>query len=187
MNLEYSNYLTSNDKRKIKELYTKSFPKEERFPFWILRHCSKEENVEFNSIMNKQELIGIEYILKLKSTAYLMYFAVNEDKRNLGYGTKIIKDLNKKNDNVILSIERVSNKDNNDKLRRKKFYLKNGFYETNTFYEDAGVQYELLYTNKNFTITKEDLENIYKQMTKSKLMMYIIGKIFNIYNINFIK
>lgn len=35
-NIEYAN--------EIEELYLNSFPKEERFLFWILEECSKENN-----------------------------------------------------------------------------------------------------------------------------------------------
>lgn len=31
-------------KNKIEKLYLESFPEEERFPFWILEECSKEDN-----------------------------------------------------------------------------------------------------------------------------------------------
>ena len=53
----------------------------------------KTKNVLFNSVFYQNELIGIEYILKYENSVYLMYFAINEDKRSMGYGTEIIKKL----------------------------------------------------------------------------------------------
>jgi ribosomal protein S18 acetylase RimI-like enzyme len=180
-------YFESNHKKEMKKIYQSSFPKNERFPFWILKHCSKEKNVLFNAILDNDKIIGIEYIINCENYAYLMYLAVDEDQREKGYGTKILDDLTKKYKTIILSIERT-NKDLNDiREKRKNFYLKNGFYETNKFIEDTGVQYEILCTNKDFTITKEKLEERYTKMTNSIMMKKLIGRIFNVYNINFIK
>ena len=36
---------------------------------------------------------------------------------------------------------------------RKNFYIRNGFYETNNFICDGGIEYEILCTNKNLAIT----------------------------------
>ena len=112
-----------------------------------------------------------------------MYFAIDENKQNKGYGSEIVKDLANEYNTVILSIEKIDNINREIKQKRKNFYLRNGFQETNVFYEDAGVEYEILTTNKNFSITKESLEKFYEQMTSSKILKYIIGRIFNVYDI----
>lgn len=187
MNLKYIDYLVSKHKDKIKKLYMNSFPKDERFPFWILKHCSKEKNVVFNVILESDKLIGMEYIINCENYAYLMYFAVDKNQRENGYGTKILEDLKKKYETIILSIERPNKDLNDNSEKRKKFYLKNGFYETNKFIEDNGVQYEILCTNKNHAITKEKLEERYTKMTDSIIMKWLIGKLFNVYDICFIK
>lgn len=79
-------------------------------------------------------------MLIIKNTAYIMYFAIDKKYRNKGYGSYILDDLVKKYDNVILSIEKTKNEIS---LRRKRFYLRNGFYETNKYTIQAKVQYEL--------------------------------------------
>ena len=40
-------------KNEIEKLYLKSFPKEERFPFWILDECSKENNSDLFNFFKK--------------------------------------------------------------------------------------------------------------------------------------
>ena len=47
MNLKYVDYFLVNN------IYYNSFDKEERFPFWLLKRCAREDNVEFNVIYNK--------------------------------------------------------------------------------------------------------------------------------------
>ena len=91
---------------------------------------------------------------------------------------------------MILSIEKASEECNDNKLKRKEFYLRNGFISSNKYIIDNGVKYEILITNKKYTspnITKETLEKRYIRMTKSKLIKYLISKMFNVYNIKFIK
>lgn len=76
---------------------------------------------------------------------------------------------------------------NDEKLRRKKFYLKNGFYETNKFILDNKVEYEILCTNRDYEITEENLKQRYTKMGNNKFINYVISKIINTYNIKFIK
>ena len=110
-----------------------SFNKLERFPFWILKKCAKENNIEFNAILNNSTIIGIEYVVKYNNVAYLMYLAIDKTKRNNGYGSKVLLDLSKKYKTIILSIERAYNNIKDEKLHRKEFYLRNGFYSTNIY------------------------------------------------------
>ena len=81
MNFKYINYYESKNKNKIKKLYLNAFPKEERFPFQILKYRSKQPNVIFNEILDNDKSIGMEYIIKCDDVYYLMYFAVYEEQR----------------------------------------------------------------------------------------------------------
>lgn len=187
MNYTYVDYFKYKYKNKVKKLYFKSFPRNERFPFGILKYCSKGKNVLFNIALDKEEMVGLAYLVDCKDFVYLMYLAVDEGKRGCGYGSKILKDLTSKYGNVILSIERPQNNVNDEKLRRKNFYLKNGFYETNKFILDNKVEYEILCTNSDYEITEENLKQRYTKMENNKFINYVISKIFNTYNIKFIK
>lgn len=170
-------------KNKIKSLYLNAFPKNERFPFYILKHSVKKEKSILKGIFEADKFIGMYYIVKCKESFYLMYFAVDENMRNKQYGSKILDDLKAKYNTIFLSIEKPNDEIS---LSRKNFYLRNGFYETYKFYEDNGVVYELLCSNKDYEITEEILKNRYNNMTDSKVIRYIIGKIFNMNNIKFI-
>lgn len=187
MDLTYINYFKSAHKHNIKNIYKHSFPKEERFPFWILKHCSKGENVIFYSILDKDKVIGMAYIVTYDTIAYLMYLAVDENLRGKRYGSKILEDFKKKYKTVILSIERPNKDVEDNRKTRKQFYLRNGFFETNKFMEDTGVEYEILCTNKDHNITKEDLEKRYSKMANSTITKYLIGKIFDMQPIDFIE
>ena len=189
MDLEYVNFLSSKSKNRIKSLYIKSFPKEERYPFWVLSLCARGKNTEFYAIYENKELIGMEYILKYENTVYLFYLAINKRYRGRGYGSKILKDLIKRYEGkiVILCIERPDKDCENIKSKRKEFYIKNDFYSTNKIIEYNGVEFEVLCTNNDFIVKEEHLENLYKQMTAYILGGSLIDKIFNIHKLRFIE
>lgn len=190
MNFKYIDYNKSNYKKEIKKLYINSFAREERYPFWLVKSCAKGENVEFNVIIDKNKLIGMEYLLKYNNTVYLFYLAIGLNQRGNGYGSKVLADLLEryKDKSIILCIERPDENNETDiRIRRKKFYLKNGFYSTNKYTEDNGVEYEVLCTNKELNVTKEVLEDLYKQMSKTFISGYIISKLYNVEYVHFIK
>ena len=83
----------------------------------------------------------------------------------------------------MLSIEKVNEKVFDIKNKRKQFYLINEFVGTNKYIVDNNVEYELLCNNSNLNITKEILEKRYTMMTSSKILRFIISKIFNVYKI----
>ena len=96
-NIEYSN--------EIEELYLNSFPKEERFPFWILEECSKENNSDLYGIIDNDKLIGMCYLVNCSNAYYLMYLAVEPNLRNQNYGSRILMDLKEKYKVLFLSID----------------------------------------------------------------------------------
>ena len=182
MNIKYIVY--PKYKEKIKSLYFEAFPKNERFPFWILKHSIKKGKSTLIAILDDDKFIGMEYIVNCDDSCYLMFFAINKELRNKNYGSKTLMDLKLKYKTIFLSIEKPCDEMSS---RRKQFYIRNGFYETNKFYEDNGVIFEVLCTNQDYIITEEVLKIRYDNMTNSRLIKYIIGKRFNTNKIKFIK
>ena len=80
-------------------------------------------------------------------------------------------------------LKKASEQVSDIKHKRKQFYLINGFVGTNKYIVDNNVEYELLCNNSNLDITKEILEKRYTMMTSSKILRFIISKIFNVYKI----
>lgn len=173
----------------IKEIYETSFPKSEKFPFWVLKQCAKENNVRLDAIIdhNTDKIIGMIFLIFYDDIAYLMYVAIDEKYRNKGFGSLVLGDLIFKqvDASILLCIERPSAKKEDIKARRKDFYLRNGFYETGCSIEDSGVEYEFLSSSKERIITENDLKKRYSCMTRNPLMKFIIKNSFDS-NINFI-
>lgn len=83
----------------------------------------------------------------------LDYLAVHKMNRGTGLGGRFVKEF--KNifydvDAIVAEIEDISKASNEEqkliRTRRKQFYLKNGFYETEVLTQaDGGIDYEILY------------------------------------------
>lgn len=174
MHLNYIDY--SKYKDKVESLYLESFPKEERFPFWILEECSKEGNSMLYAIIDNDKFIGMSYLVNCKGAYYLMYLAVKPELRNQNYGSRILFDLEEKCNTLFLSIDEPSD---DMSIRRKNFYLRNGFYDTNKYYEDTGVNYEVLCTNPEYEITDDNMKMRYSNMTNNPEIFEVIANTFN--------
>lgn len=171
-NIEYAN--------EIEKLYLNSFPKEERFPFWILEECSKENNSDLYGIIDNDKMIGMCYIVNCTNAYYLMYLAVVPSLRNKSYGSMILRDLKEKYKVLFLSID----VDDDNSVRCKNFYLRNGFYDTNKFYEDTGINYEVLCNSNEYEINDNLMKKRYINMTNNHKLFEVISNTFNVGVVN---
>ena len=163
-------------KNKIEKLYLESFPEEERFPFWILDECSKEDKSDLLAVLDNDRFIGMCYLVNCNNAYYLMYLAVEPELRNQNYGSRILADLKEKYKTLFLSVDEPIDELS---IRRKNFYLRNGFYDTNKYYEDTGVNYEVLCTNPEYDITDDNMQKRYTNMTNNPELFKIISNTFN--------
>ena len=69
-------------------------------------------------------------------------------------------------------------------IRRKNFYLKNGFYDTNKYYEDTGISYSVLCSNNKYEITDNIMQRRYTNMTNNPKLFNVISTIFNVSDIS---
>lgn len=143
--------------------------------------CSKENNSDLYAILDSEKFIGMCYIVNCGDAYYLMYLAVENELRNKNYGSKILKDLKQKYKTLFLSIDMPIDEIS---IRRKNFYLRNGFYDTNKFYEDTGVWYEVLCTNDKCEITDDIMQRRYTNMTNNLKLFNEISNTFNVGVVN---
>lgn len=173
MNLKYIEY--PSFKKEIKKLYTQSFPKNERFPFWILDHSIRKGIATIQAVTENDNFIGMIHIVNCDSSYYLMYFAIDEKFRNKKYGSEILKDLKNKYGTIFLSIEKPYDEISE---RREQFYLRNGFYKTRFYCTEHNVTYEVLCNNKDYVITNEIHKKRYYNMSNSKIVRFCINRFF---------
>ncbi len=144
----------SKDKEKIKEIYTSSFLKKDRMPFWLMLIMAKMRNTEFISFYDKDTLCGFVYMATVQNLTFVMFLAVDENIRSKGYGSRILDKIQSMHPDskIIISIERCDEdaKDIEQRLRRKKFYINNGYIETGYLVELAKKKQEIIIKNGEF-------------------------------------
>lgn len=139
---------TCNTYKDVKKLYRTAFPADERIPFWFLMTKSKGKNAGFYNVYEKEKWVGFVYLIRYQDIIYIFYLAVSEKERGGGYGSKILKKITDKyqEKRIILFIEPVDkNADNyEERVNRKNFYEKNGFYDLNYQVSEKNVIYSAL-------------------------------------------
>lgn len=132
----------------IKKLYKMAFPADERAPFPLMMLRAMQKKADFRSVYDNGEWAGMVYIMGCNGLYYIFYLAVAENKRNGGTGSRILKAVLEryKGKRIFLAIEHPDeNADNYEmRVRRRNFYLRNGFKDLNKKITENTVTYDML-------------------------------------------
>lgn len=159
----------------VKKLYYSAFPPIERLPLWFLLWRSKDKNIMFYNIFDKELWIGFIYLIKYKDIIFVFYFAIDSNIRSKGYGGRILNKIKNEypGNRIILYIEAIEkNADNiEQRIRRKQFYIENGFKDSGYILKLKSGKYELLiYGNK---IVEEEFYKLIKYFSGFMLNVFI--------------
>jgi len=141
------------------------FPPEE---FSTLEPLLEDErgHGEVFAIDQNGEFAGFLACLTVGGLYHIIYFAVKENLRGQGMGRKALECLagQRPGKRILVDIEQPVRGAENlpERLRRKAFYLKNGFAETETKYRWRGVDYEILSRGGN--VTKAEFWKFWKTL-----------------------
>lgn len=142
---------------KVCRLYLTAFPKIERHTLRELFSASSEGKAEFLQFTEDGRFIGLAYMIVRGSVAFLLYLAVDDGRRNRGYGAAMLRAIRERYEgkDVVLLIESLHEKCDNMsiRVRRKGFYLRNGFRDTGLIQRSFGgeANYEILNTSGQFS------------------------------------
>ena len=140
---------------RLRILYEEAFPAEEKKPFDYMRQLERAGKMEILSLMEREELIGLNINMLAGDLAILDYYAILPEKRSGGYGSIGIQKIMDRfrGRKLILEIEKQDAFAPNAKERasRKKFYMKNGLKETNLFVNVYHTDFELLVPEGSLT------------------------------------
>ena len=121
-----------NNCEDVKILYEESFPPEEKVNFYDF-FSGVFSNFQLYALYKAKALVGIFHFKDAKNFVHLNYLAVKSKYQNQGFGSKIISWLKKefKNKSIVVDIEELDNSAANfeNRIRRKRFYKKNGFVD----------------------------------------------------------
>lgn len=134
----------------IENLYIRSFPKEERKPFDVIKAKADDGSMETLAAEseNGSKFLGLAISVMHKDLVLLDYFAVCENSQGTGVGTAALDLLmhRYKKSRFFLEIESPDPNAKNavQRARRKKFYLNCGMCETKVYVSLFGIDMELL-------------------------------------------
>ena len=162
----------------VKNILKTSFTKEERMPFFMMRLLSKTPNTDFLAFYDQASLCAFVYMATYDDITLIIYLAVDELERSKGYGTKVLKlieGMYPKN-KMVLFIDRcdVDAADKNDRLKRKQFYSRNGYQETDYFIDSTKEYQEIMIKNGPFE--KEQFIGFLKKYSNGAMKSNIVEK-----------
>lgn len=142
------------NRKAVKKIYYSSFPKEERMPFWLMLLMAKLWHTDFVAFDDGDTVCGFVYMGTAKKLVFIMFFAVDEHMRSKGYGSRILDKIQSMypERKIVISIERcdIKAQDIDQRIKRKNFYVKNGYEETGHLVRLAGVEQEIIIKNGTF-------------------------------------
>lgn len=137
-------------RKKVKELYKASFPKEEQLPWPILRLASCERHSQISAYLDGDHFCGFTFSTDIDGIYFIMFFAVDTAIRQKGYGSAILSKIKADNakKTVVLNIEPIIDSAENLDERKKRlaFYEKNGFFDTGYLVREVGGVFTVMST-----------------------------------------
>lgn len=151
--------------RLLKHIYLEAFPKAERKPFGIMKHKARQGAMELLAIREQRQLLGLSFSVLHRDLVLLDYFAIDQRCRGQNYGSEALRLLKERyrDRRFVLEIERpdVHAPNQEERFRRKQFYLKNGMQETGIYVSVFQVPMELL--TDGTSLTYEEYHQIYEK------------------------
>ena len=135
---------------KIRTLYEAAFPKSEKKPFALMVDRACAGLMEMIAVEDENgEFLGLVITILYSDIMLLDYFAIAEEKRGCGIGTKVLALLRERYSDrrFILEVEdpdEVGAQNREERVRRLEFYLRCGLSPLPMTISLFGVQMKLL-------------------------------------------
>lgn len=126
-----------NDRKYFEQINDEAFPPSEHMSMDEIFAFQADTNTDILGIYDNDTPVGFAVILKNDECGYVYFIAIDKKKRSKGYGKaameKIISDYPCLQ--IVLDFEEIdeSAENNAQRIRRKNFYLQNGFHETGRY------------------------------------------------------
>lgn len=143
--------LSKTELKKLKVLYKRAFPKSERKPFAMILRSWCENRGEIYGVFSGDKFAGLVLTLISPNAVLIDYLAILPKFQSQKIGGAVLSNLMQiyKDKAIFCEIESTENVwENSLKFRRKRFYLKNGLFDTGIKISLWGVKMELLSTKK---------------------------------------
>ena len=135
----------SKEFRHVKRLLKSQIPPDERLPFAELLLGTCRKKADCTCFYDQDTLAGFYYVLIKEKAVFLLYLVVNPAVQSRGYGTAILRELEKKYPGKQIDLHIEIPKDlcslEEQAAKRYRFYERAGFRYTGWTTEDDGVKY----------------------------------------------
>lgn len=159
--------LFDSDKAAVTALYESSFPEDERMPYKLMIAMALRRGMDMKLYYHGERLCAMTYICTYGKLSYIFYLAVDKALRGRGLGRRLLRQIRADypGNNIILEIERLdpTAENNDERIRRKEFYRRNGFTECGRNVSYGGVDYEVL--SSTGTLDVGELDRLIKHFT----------------------
>ena len=163
----------------IRSLYFSSFSEAEQAPFWFIVRRAKVKDINFRAYYDGEVFAGFAYFVAIGDLTYLGFIAISPDSRSKGYGSQIMAHIEScyPENRIILCIEKVNEaaENNQQRIRRRDFYLRNGYSSSGLIVEEKGEDFELLV--KGGDCSKEDFYTAIKKFAGPLVFPFIKPKL----------
>lgn len=150
----------------IESLYQRAFPDNEKRPLSPLLQDLSESS-EVIAFYDNNLFCGFACLLTYRDITHIIYFAIEDTLRGKGYGSAALKAVSdmKKGKRIIVDIEvKKENAFNNEqRIKRKYFYLHNGYTESGVKYNWRHESYEILV--RGGTLSKKDFQDFWENIS----------------------
>lgn len=155
----------------VEALAIEAFPPEEYLSPSKLTEMSHDGGFDFLALYDQSKgdiFVGFMTVMLHESIAYLFFLAIDPKLRGAGYGSLAIERLKalypKYKQVVDFEMIDENAKNNEQRKRRRCFYLKNGYKPTGHFMSYFGVDYEIFCMDEDF-----ELDEFKKMMSGLKV------------------
>lgn len=138
MNLELIKIKPDNkDRNYFERINDEAFPLSERMSFDEIFDFASDTDTDVLGIYEDRKPVGFAVLLKNEESGYVYYIAIDSHTRSKGYGGAAIQKMMEVYSHLqlVLDFEEIDETAQNyeQRVRRKKFYLRNGFHETGNY------------------------------------------------------
>ncbi len=142
------------DRKYFEQLNEEAFPPSERMDMQDIFAFEEATNTDLLGIYDGKVPVGFSLLLKNDRCAYLYYLAIDQNFRSQGYGAMALKKIIERYPElqIILDFEELEPDAENlaQRIRRKGFYLRNGFHETGTYTKLWEQRFEVVCSGGEF-------------------------------------
>ncbi|WCM60723.1 GNAT family N-acetyltransferase [Paenibacillus polymyxa] len=164
----------------VYELFRNSFPVNEQIPMWFLWWKSKKDFIDFIAFYDEDVFVGFTYLITNKNLTFVLYLAIDSEIRSKGYGGRLLSNIKKQypHNRIILNIEAVEEAAINyeQRLKRKNFYMRNGYSKTSFNLFEYGQSYEVLVNGSE--VSTEEYRDLFKRFTGPVLSLFFKPKFY---------